>query len=145
MLPKKLNQEFYDKNKSEMQEAVDKYNNDLITKYLEDVKYNTEDQIVEKLIEYNQVIVSMTNGSTHFEVQIILHPKKINLSPTLYQRGINTQDQSVFIGIIGKSCFCFPYHDKIDYRYISDKLYITEGDDEIAIQIANILNKTFKI
>jgi hypothetical protein len=145
MLPKKPKQEFYDNTDTVIDDIVEKYNQNLITKYIEEIQYNTEDQIIEKLIEYNQVLVSMTNGSTQFEVQIVLHPKKINLSEFLYHHGIYTQDQSVFIGIINKACFCFPYHDHMDYLYIASKLNMSEGDHDIAIQISNILNKTFKI
>jgi hypothetical protein len=143
MLPKKPTKQYYNTKKTEFTELLDNANQAQINYYLDNIQYNSQELIIEKLIEYKQVLVSMTNGSTHFDIFIALHPLKVNLHPFLYQRGINSQDISVFIGIIGKSSFCFPFHNKMNHEYIAEKLFMTFGDHDIAKQIAYILNTTY--
>lgn len=86
-------------------------------------------------------IVSLTNGSTQFDVAFC--PLiKLNHNASLYQNGLLTQKNPIMIAINGRAAFCIDLEDdKTEWHlsYLMEKLYIDEGEKGIAEQIFEIL------
>ena len=105
-----------------------------------DYHYNKPELTNTLVIDKQSVIVSLTDGSTHFDVCFCVLDR-INVDFALYQRGVATQAKPVLIGINGANCFVFNV-DKWDIEesvnYIQEKLKFT--NHEIAKQISEIAN-----
>lgn len=101
--------------------------------------YESIENIVEMIDRHTAIIVSMSDGLTHYDVAFSLC-YKANRHNNLYQSEIASQERSMVVAVNNISAFCFSCDQEKYPTYVAQKLRLNQSDMQIIKQITQVLN-----